>query len=65
MKCPHCRTRLIRQFDVLWCPVCGHEEPAEGDVLPDVPVPMSTRWPPHINPRGEYHSTREKEDHDA
>jgi len=63
MKCPHCGGLLMRRFDVLWC-LCGYEEPAEGDVLPDVP-PMSTRWPPHINPRGEYHSKREREDHDA
>lgn len=63
MCCPHCRTRLIRQFDVLWCPACGHEEPSEGEVLPE--SARVAPWPPHVNPTGEYHSKREKEDYDA
>jgi hypothetical protein len=53
---------LTRVRGVLWCLACGYEEPSE-EVLPV--MPMSTRWPPHANPRGEYHSKREREDYDA
>ena len=61
--CPHCGGRLVLQDGLLWC-FCGYEEPVEDDVLPISSAP-TTSWPPHANPKGEYHSRRERKDHDA